>query len=55
MDTGPQRRRMMAMTIPIVSERLLVLEPLAADGFAVIVARDAASADLPLSRRRIVD
>jgi hypothetical protein len=46
---------MLLMTVPNVTELPLLLEPSTADGFAVVVPRDAPSADLPPSRRRIVD
>jgi hypothetical protein len=50
---------MIAMTIPIVIELPLALQPLTADPFAVIVPRDSAppagAADARLARRRIVD
>ena len=44
------------MTIPIVTELPLTLQPLTADNFAVVVPRDSvAAADAPPVRRSIVD
>lgn len=50
---------MLSMTFPIVTELLLALEPLTADGFAVVVDGDSQS-NVALTvaqpaRRRIVD
>jgi hypothetical protein len=48
---------MIEMTIPIVTELPLALQPLTGDPFAVVVPRDGAppAADAPPARRRIVD
>ncbi len=53
MDAAPGARRMIAMTVPIVTELPPVLEPVTADTFLGAVQPLAGLA--PVSTRRIVD